>query len=131
MTKHIRRARNPKPDAPEGVVALVQFIIGHWKMITTAIAALTAVWYFSEGVLSARELIILRPEALALHNQQATEIAQAKAGIDYFTQARISALNREIGSIHERIRQGKATALDIANLKSYEEEVKALQQRGK
>jgi hypothetical protein len=96
-------------------------------MITTAIGAVVAVWYFGGAVLNVRDMVILKPEALKLHAEQAELIAQNRAGIDYFKQAQIANINREIGSLNELIRQKKAGAYELQRLQSLQDELKALQ----
>jgi len=112
--------RKPKPDAPEGVVALVQFIIGHWKMITTAIAALAAVWYFGEGVLNARDLIILKPEAMKLHEAQEMKIAGNEVRVKALYDGRIEQLTIQPDRL---IRQNKLSEREKRDLADIEKQI--------
>ena len=98
-----KKPSKKKPDAPEGVVQVVNFVIGHWKMVTLIPAALGALGYVFVKAWDAHEFInkqlITRPEVVQLHTTQEEEIAENRAAVQYFREAQVYNLNQQIGEL--------------------------------
>lgn len=107
-----------------------RFIKAHQEHFGMAIAlwgALGFILTVGGAGWAARDTIIFRPEVVQLHASQAAEIAENRAAVQYFQQAQMANLYRELGVLEEKERRGKLNPGDVRKMEYIRKEIENLQ----